>query len=371
MSDHQQKAERLAMWYCPICLHIMNECQSKHYAGCPTDKHGIVQMHLAQHTRLDLATLLAAKAELAQWKGEWPTGDYYQVLQERDAAKAELESVKKQRDGNWIDKWGACKLCGGEIPHGHTENCDMWKIEKECNAAKAELEEMNNRLRENTAIGNEHEQYSKVQMLVHIVQQRNYFREQLDTTRKERDQLRAELAMANDAAEKGKAGRELGTSLEGCMEENKQLRADLEAVRNSYRAGNEPLAGTIHTRNMCELFDVRDRLRSEMANGQKQLSALEDTIWKREKELAELHEAFADALKMGEQTRADNADKERKLKLVGYYGDNGKEVRDLLAENTLLRAVEAAASITVTPPYHDLVKLETALIAYRNAGYKL
>jgi hypothetical protein len=48
------------MWYCPICLHIMNECQSKHYAGCPTDKHGILEIHLAQHVKLDLASLLSA-----------------------------------------------------------------------------------------------------------------------------------------------------------------------------------------------------------------------------------------------------------------------------------------------------------------------
>ena len=35
-----------------------------------------------------------------------------------------------ERDGNWVDKWGACKVCGGEIPYGHTENCDIWKLER-------------------------------------------------------------------------------------------------------------------------------------------------------------------------------------------------------------------------------------------------
>jgi hypothetical protein len=33
------------------------------------------------------------------------------------------------RDGNWLDKWGACKVCDGEIPHGHTNNCDIYKLE--------------------------------------------------------------------------------------------------------------------------------------------------------------------------------------------------------------------------------------------------
>ena len=34
------------------------------------------------------------------------------------------------RDGSWMDKWGACKVCDGEIPHGHTENCDLYKLEQ-------------------------------------------------------------------------------------------------------------------------------------------------------------------------------------------------------------------------------------------------
>jgi hypothetical protein len=34
------------------------------------------------------------------------------------------------RDGNWMDKWGACKVCDGEIPYGHTENCDLYKLER-------------------------------------------------------------------------------------------------------------------------------------------------------------------------------------------------------------------------------------------------
>lgn len=34
------------------------------------------------------------------------------------------------RDGNWIDKYGACKVCDGEIPYGHTENCDIYKMER-------------------------------------------------------------------------------------------------------------------------------------------------------------------------------------------------------------------------------------------------
>ncbi len=34
-----------------------------------------------------------------------------------------------KRDGNWMDRWGACKVCGGEIPHGHMDDCDIYKLE--------------------------------------------------------------------------------------------------------------------------------------------------------------------------------------------------------------------------------------------------
>lgn len=36
-----------------------------------------------------------------------------------------------RRDGDWMDECGACKVCDGEIPHGHTDNCDIYKLERE------------------------------------------------------------------------------------------------------------------------------------------------------------------------------------------------------------------------------------------------
>lgn len=42
----------------------------------------------------------------------------------------QAESAAVQRDGNWMDRWGACKVCGGEIPHGHAEHCDIYGLEK-------------------------------------------------------------------------------------------------------------------------------------------------------------------------------------------------------------------------------------------------
>lgn len=47
------------------------------------------------------------------------------------------------RNGKWIDEWGACRVCDGEIPHGHTPNCDYWKLEQERDAAVAKLAKIN------------------------------------------------------------------------------------------------------------------------------------------------------------------------------------------------------------------------------------
>lgn len=31
---------------------------------------------------------------------------------------------------SWLDKWGACKVCGGEIPYGHDPECDVQKLQE-------------------------------------------------------------------------------------------------------------------------------------------------------------------------------------------------------------------------------------------------
>jgi hypothetical protein len=35
------------------------------------------------------------------------------------------------RDGKWLDEHWCCKLCDGEIPDGHTDNCALWLLEKQ------------------------------------------------------------------------------------------------------------------------------------------------------------------------------------------------------------------------------------------------
>lgn len=32
-----------------------------------------------------------------------------------------------------MDEYGSCKVCGGEIPHGHANSCDIFKMERKIN----------------------------------------------------------------------------------------------------------------------------------------------------------------------------------------------------------------------------------------------
>jgi hypothetical protein len=53
----------------------------------------------------------------------------------------EMEKNDTKRDGNWLDSFGCCKVCDGQIPYGHAENCDIWKIEQKLAAAEQRIGE--------------------------------------------------------------------------------------------------------------------------------------------------------------------------------------------------------------------------------------
>jgi hypothetical protein len=46
-----------------------------------------------------------------------------------------------KRNGNFLDSNWCCKVCDGEIPYGHTHDCDIWKLEKELNELRKCLAE--------------------------------------------------------------------------------------------------------------------------------------------------------------------------------------------------------------------------------------
>lgn len=75
-------------------------------------------------------TLAWATAHLDSLSGaEVIVGAINEVLRRR--------ATRDGRDGNWLDEDGSCKVCDGEIPYGHTDACDIWKLEKEIKELKA------------------------------------------------------------------------------------------------------------------------------------------------------------------------------------------------------------------------------------------
>lgn len=47
-----------------------------------------------------------------------------------------------ERNGKWMDELGACRVCDGEIPHGHTQSCDIHKMESQIRHLRHALEKI-------------------------------------------------------------------------------------------------------------------------------------------------------------------------------------------------------------------------------------
>jgi len=48
---------------------------------------------------------------------------------DEDNSLSKTTNSPEPTDGNWLDESWMCKICGGEIPHGHKSNCDIYKLE--------------------------------------------------------------------------------------------------------------------------------------------------------------------------------------------------------------------------------------------------
>lgn len=52
-------------------------------------------------------------------------------------SKKESPRPSDERNGCFLDGTLCCKVCDGEIPYGHTEECDIFKLEDELHRLKA------------------------------------------------------------------------------------------------------------------------------------------------------------------------------------------------------------------------------------------
>jgi len=66
-----------------------------------------------------------------------------------NALASEVERLREERNGNFVDGAACCKLCDGEMPYGHLEECDLLKeeqakqsAERQRDAAVAALSEL-------------------------------------------------------------------------------------------------------------------------------------------------------------------------------------------------------------------------------------
>ena len=72
----------------------------------------------------------------------------YQMANEKAVKELPtLQQIVDKMGGNdkdpsdWMDSHGACKICGGEIPHGHAGNCIILTMEKKIKDLEKSLNE--------------------------------------------------------------------------------------------------------------------------------------------------------------------------------------------------------------------------------------
>ena len=57
-----------------------------------------------------------------------------------------LNTIMKNMGGDdndpadWMDSWGCCKICGGEIPYGHINTCYVYTKDQEIKELKEQIE---------------------------------------------------------------------------------------------------------------------------------------------------------------------------------------------------------------------------------------
>lgn len=93
-----------------------------------------------------LVTALSGADELAvEWAIRHLDGlpEHWVAADERGHETASRQpAYRDEEPGDWMDKWGACKVCGGEIPEGHAQHCQLWKLQMAEAGYKSALEDI-------------------------------------------------------------------------------------------------------------------------------------------------------------------------------------------------------------------------------------
>jgi hypothetical protein len=76
--------------------------------------------------------------------------DAHTHIRTLDARIANLERERDEllrvhRDGKWLDQRGCCRVCDGEIPFGHTTECELGKLQAENRALREALRRVSQR----------------------------------------------------------------------------------------------------------------------------------------------------------------------------------------------------------------------------------
>lgn len=78
--------------------------------------------------------LVLAEQALTRIRDGAPDDDRQGMARVTLSAMAAVAQVaprpRDERNGCFLDSMWCCKVCDGEIPDGHTNDCDIWKLEK-------------------------------------------------------------------------------------------------------------------------------------------------------------------------------------------------------------------------------------------------
>lgn len=167
-----------------IALDVINA------AICGTD--GRTRFNSVEEMVASMAHDRATKAEADKAALEKRVREAEAQLSAEKTRADEAWAEFNKRDGNWLDKWGCCKLCDGDMPGGHTPECHLLKQETELTSLRAENERLTDLVR-----------YQRAE-LHEAATQRQYLAE------KNRQRLELHLPPENDpSSATADAGREL------------------------------------------------------------------------------------------------------------------------------------------------------------------